>query len=174
MLKNAYHLALFALLWATASAQTTWGGLRFGMSEQQVKAALGRRALRDKDGALVVKNINLHGFHGDAAFGFSETSKRLEVIVIMLFPRDCVDAQDGHAPDEHQAIERQVAAAFLWKDLSAKYGKPVTSECDHTYDCKAVWQTSSSAILKAHVLGLDDYPIAIMLDYMPKAGLGEL
>jgi len=144
------------------------------MNEQQVKAAIGKRAVRDKDGALVVKDINLRGFHGDAAFAFGESSKRLDLILIVLLPRDCVDAEDKHEPDDHQAIERQVAAEFLWKDLSAKYGRPVTSECGRTYHCTAIWQTAPSAILEARMLGLDDYPFSILLTYMPKAGLGEL
>ncbi len=94
----------------------------------------------------LVRGIHLHGFHGDAQLSFNSKTKKLEAVVLGLDPPD--------------GLTKQLAATMVEADLSAKYGKPVSSHCDHS-TCQSTSQTSPTAIVEMTIIGSEE-PLLIV------------
>jgi len=96
---------------AFAQSVPTWGGLRFGMSEAQVRSALGPKMRKVDPGpenqpiaesshkfnAGVVRETSVKGFDGEATLLFDKTSKKLSMISLMLKPQKDISDQDKAA-----------------------------------------------------------------------------
>jgi hypothetical protein len=115
----------------TLSAQTvpTWGGLRFGMTEAQVRLVLGTKMLKPDPGpenqpadqssrdfvAGVIRESSIKGFDGKASLLFDKSSKKLSMVTLMLAPQKDISDQD-----------KATAYSRLRDDLVKKYGPPVS------------------------------------------------
>jgi hypothetical protein len=116
-------LAAFGTLCAQNVA--TWGGLRFGMTEEQVRSALGPKMRKVDPGpenqpidesshkfiSGVVRETSVKGFDGEANLLFNKTSKKLSMISLMLKPQKDISDQD-----------KADAYSRLRDDLVKKYG----------------------------------------------------
>jgi hypothetical protein len=86
---------LLLALFTSATAQTTWGGLRFGMTESEAKAALKTRSVRDVHknpdsqpagddhsvyAAFEISDVAVNDFRGQASLLFSAETKRLQQV----------------------------------------------------------------------------------------------
>src|SRR6478752_4889335 len=86
-----FSVRVAVLLWSVcfgAPAQTTWAGLKFGMTEQEARSALKGRAIVDSRhdhhssnqdiyAPFKVKDVNVSGVSGNAEVFFSSSTKRL-------------------------------------------------------------------------------------------------
>ena len=118
---------------STMSAQgvPTWGGLRFGMTEAQVRSVLGGKMLKPGPGpenqpadksshdfvAGEVRELSVKGFEGNATLLFNKSSKKLSMVTLMLTPQKESGDQD-----------KVFAYSRLREDLVKKYGSPVSVE----------------------------------------------
>jgi hypothetical protein len=136
---SAANVFLLLLAFASATfAQSTWGGLRFGMTEAEARTTLNGRNIRPTPADEKLESGTLvNPFIVDATFGstsgyatpaFSKTTKRL-VQVNLTFELDSV---------EH-----------LISQLSVKYGNPIKAyKCDSAAQdfCSATWKTANQGI----------------------------
>ncbi len=175
--RRAPLLATAVLLCATAVSQTiTWGGLRFGMTENEAKSLLKERATRptpeetaaDRPSpgttrvnytAWIVRGISLHQYHGTASLAFGFKTKKLEAVYLMLDP-----------PEE--AVAGVVGWTAIKDELSAKYNQPVASHCGSD-TCEFTWQTSSAGIVKMDILGTET-PVFLSIVYESKSSIKDL
>jgi hypothetical protein len=118
----------------TVSAQVqqgapTWGGLRFGMTEAQVRSILGAKMLKPEPGpenqpldtssydAGRVVELSVDGFEGNASLIFNKGSKRLSTVTLWLTPKKDLSNRD-----------KVIAYGRLCNDLVKKYGSPVSTQ----------------------------------------------
>jgi hypothetical protein len=143
-------------LCAIASAQTTWGGLRFGMTETEARAGLKNRVVKDvhKDqdaqpagddhlvyAAFQVMGVAVNDFKGSATLLFSSANKRLEQVNVYLE----VKGTDANI---------ELASMSLVRELSQKYGKPVVDvSCDDLMMCEGTWRSRGQAIQLMSIAG---------------------
>lgn len=137
---------LVGLLLATITfAQQTWSGLRFGMSQAEVRAALKEKwsaplpedklspGTRFVLGGLV-RGIEVDGLSGDASLLFCDDGKRLCEVTIVLNPRK-------DKPDMDVQYE------FLRADLAKKYGAPISgARCPADSSCDTIFRSEGQAI----------------------------
>jgi hypothetical protein len=125
------RFGLILAAFGTLSAQNvaTWGGLRFGMTEAQVRSTLGPKMRKVDPGpenqpidesshkfnAGVVRETSVKGFDGEATLLFDKTSKKLSMISLMLKPQK--DISDQGKADAYSRLR---------DDLVKKYGPPVS------------------------------------------------
>jgi hypothetical protein len=124
-------LVLAAIGTVSAQAQQgapTWGGLRFGMTEIQVRSVLGTKMLKPEPGpenqpldtssydAGRVVELSVKGFEGHASLIFDKGSKRLSIVTLWLTPKKDLSNQD-----------KVLAYWRLCDDLVKKYGSPVST-----------------------------------------------
>jgi hypothetical protein len=156
MLSVMRKLTLALMILSVAlSAQETWDGLRFGMTEAEVKAVLGARAVKPKTDELkgksnryegfIVNDLKIGEFHGSADLKFDRATKRLLAIFI-------VTTQD----EQRSQSDLLADARFLYEDYLKKYGKPVRIDgCATREGCAlpyaAVWRDKWQSIT-LHIL----------------------
>lgn len=131
-------------------AQTTWGGLTFGMTELQAKKALAGRALRTSDADRQPQDktsyspfyveITLLGSKGEANIVFTRATKRL-CQVYTVFKR----------PFDINRFERE---------LRAKYGEPASME-EGGQMLTMVWKANNQRISAIFT------PLFIVINYRP-------
>jgi hypothetical protein len=125
------RLALILAAIGTMSAQgvPTWGGLRFGMTEAQVRSVLGAKMVKVGPGpenqpidelshdfiAGEVRELSVKGFEGRASLLFDKSSKRLSVVTLLLEPLKSISDQ-----------AKINAYSQFSDDLVKKYGPPVS------------------------------------------------
>jgi hypothetical protein len=164
-MKTIEATVLLVLLCTSAGAQTTWGGLRFGMTEAQARAGLKTRVVKDvhKDpdaqpadqdssvyAGFQVTSVAVNDFKGSATLLFSTTNKRLEQVNVNL---------------EVKGTEAYIklAGMSLVRELSQKYGKPVVDfSCDDLMMCEGTWRSSGQAIQLMIIAGH-----SVLISYVP-------
>lgn len=152
----------------------TWGDLRFGMTELQVRTALKARAFRptdpnkfkeqpiDKSYGLfaggTVPETSVKGFDGQATILFEKTSKKLALINLMLTPTESTDA------------DKSFAYTYLKESLLKKYGRPISSsgcgEASGLHECKMLFRTGGQSI-DALIDIADQVPLFAFITYAP-------
>jgi len=113
---------LSAVLLATCgsvSGQSTWSGLRFGMTEAETRVALKNRTVQDVHSdpneqpkghemytALKVTDVAVNGVNGEAVLMFSARTKRLAEVD----PRQC----ESMIEQDNAALELMHRFADIW------------------------------------------------------------
>jgi hypothetical protein len=146
--------------------QTTWGGLRFGMSEAEVKAAMKGRVETTGNAPgtqgytpLWIKSVNVGPATGIATLSFDLKKKTLQRVWLNLSSRG-ETAFAGLTADE--AASRVVAYEYVSRQLIERYGRPVneTERCPtgdeainhfvreplNTLRCWRLWREPSQTI----------------------------
>ena len=130
-------LVLILAAIGTVSAQSvpTWGDLRFGMTEAQVRSVLGPKMLAPARGPElqpadksspnfiggIVQETSVNGFDGEVNLIFDKGTKKLSLVSLMLTPKRELNNQD-----------KLLAYSRLRGDLVKKYGPPVSVKDDAT------------------------------------------
>jgi hypothetical protein len=127
---------------ATTTAQTgtaTWMGLTFGMTKDQVKAALKAKNIDLKIADTRNNELQATGFlgalDGVATLGFdSPNSTGLQVIVLKFNPQDEVTTAtrgcDAETVTVDAGLEKLVRARMIADQYLERYGKPFHSDGD--------------------------------------------
>ena len=131
MMRHLFLIVLASLL-CSAFGQTTWGGLRFGMTEAQVKAAM--KGQIEPTGAepatpfywpFRIKSAKVGPATGIAELGF-DVKKTLQRVSLDL-------SRYGDLPEitADEQASRVSAYVYVSSQLLEKYGKPVneTGRC---------------------------------------------
>ena len=147
------HLVLFVILSMPAMAQETWGGLRFGMTEQEALIALKGRSVGDikknkgaqpyQDNswyaAFRVTDVVVNELRGSADLRFNSLAKTLQMVAVNL---------EGLA-----YLDRPIRAAStkgIEQSLAQKYGTPKQErKCGPVGGaiyCTTVWENASQEI----------------------------
>ena len=138
ILKGPMRLVLILAAIGTLSAAQsvpTWGDLRFGMTEAQVRSVLGPKMLAPTPGPEhqpadksshnfiggIVQETSVKGFDGEADLIFDKGTKKLSLVSLMLTPKRELSNQ-----------EKLLAYSRLRDDLVKKYGPPVSVKDDAT------------------------------------------
>ena len=150
-------LLLLLIACSYASAQETWQGLRFGMSEADAQKAY-RGTLRSAAGSDLLKALEdvdqkLEGMSAHAVLLFDKKTDALQQII--------VNAQKpfaGETNPTNAAGSSLAAINLLHRDLAEKYGTPITEdgECNLTaamivrnpthFSCKKIWKSGGQTI----------------------------
>jgi hypothetical protein len=151
----------------SAAAQTTWRGLRFGMTEAEARTQLGNDAKRPSGlgaesnsksevytGWLV--SLELQHIPGEARIGFDKKAHRCAGIYIELDPTKIIDG-----------IEKQVSVKLLLESLENKYGHPFRIE-DGVQGSKTITWRTSDQIVEYHCISVEGVPHLIIIRYEPK------
>src|ERR1035438_7949976 len=121
---------------STGLGAPTWNGLRFGMTELEVKQVLKSRAVRPSEDEKsldkklyvpwVVHSVSVEGLSGTATVFLSSKSRRLCQIMIDLAP-----------PSDMSSYAVSLRLESLRETLSKKYGHPfLGGDCAETNNCK--------------------------------------
>lgn len=110
--------------------QATWGGLRFGMTEAQVKAVLKGRVIPTTGGSpgtqeytpLKIPSVTAGGAKGLGELSFNVRQKTLERIWLD-FSR--YDEKSSGGPSDDESATRITTYGYISRSLLEKYGKPV-------------------------------------------------
>lgn len=124
------HSALFLLLFAVPLiAQTTWGGLKFGMTEAEVSSVMKDQIEATGFGPgtqfyapFKIKSVTVGPATGVGTLRFDVKKKTLQGVWLDLYPE--------HDPAVHklstsEAGSRVVVYDYVAKQLLEKYGRPV-------------------------------------------------
>jgi hypothetical protein len=143
----------------------TWNGLRFGITELEVKQVLKSRAVRPSENEKpvdsknfyvpwVVRSVEVDGFSGTATIFLGTTSRRLSGVRIELTP-----------PSDMSSYALDLRLENLRDDLSKKYGRPfLQNDCveKETMTCKTTWKDKGQTVDLIVFLGK-----SISLLYLP-------
>ena len=159
------RLALILAAIGTMSAQgvPTWGGLRFGMTEAQVRSILGTKMLKPEPGpehqpldksshnfvSALVRELSVNGFEGKASLLFDKSSKKLSMVTLMLTPQ-----KESSDQDKASAYSR------LRDDLVKKYGSPVSVEENTT-----IFRSGGQSIDVFATLSSNGVPLSVYIAY---------
>jgi len=154
-------LALFPAL---AFSQPTWNGLRFGMSELEVKQVLRARAMPPSASekftnehlhtyiGLVVHSFTIEDLVGTASLCFDIKTKKLASVGITLNPPPGVDSY---------AVKLRIKD--LRQDFIEKYGLPLLEPECSDLSCEIIWKNGGQTI---RMLVLNPTGVVI-LSYQP-------
>jgi hypothetical protein len=183
---HLYHITtLAACMTATTVcyAQETWGGLRFGMTEIQVRSALKSRKLKllgleeqpstkSLYSIVAVRETSVEGFDGSAIPLFDKTSRRLSKIDLLL------------KLENTDSINKALAYTSLKESLVKKYGAPASSTgCEKAdadaalviYSCTMLFRSSGQSVsMTATISVTEGIPLFIGVFYAPIAGVKGL
>jgi hypothetical protein len=152
------------------NAQTTWNGLRFRMTESEVKQALKSRAVRPSARVKTenetkeyvgweVHDLELEQMRGFAIILFDAVSHRLSGVVVYVKDPD----MDVHAlafpdEDEHASIFA-MRLQSLRDEISKKYGHPFLHSCPTLQSCKTTWRD------KQQIVDMDIMAGSVLIHY---------
>lgn len=161
-------LLILTLLGSLASSQTTWKGLRFGMSEDEVRKTYeGPLQPSDQDGeymGLGDTSQRLEGMPMSVHLVFSGVPKKLAWISLLVNKPFADQAGD-------LASVSRVKIKMLEQHLVEKYGKPIREgkECQSPYgasSCDMMWKADEQNVL-FHWVFFDRCLQSLTLTYKP-------
>lgn len=171
-MRKAFVLS-FALFSGTLllPAQQTWNGLRFGMTEAEVKIALkgtmipaGPKDQPDEPMDFYyggrVENLTLEGLPGGAGLAFNKKSKKLVFVLVTFIPK--------------KLQEQSPTVGRIRDDFVKKYGSPALSRgfgpegCDERISdsCHLIFHNAGQSI-DVHFLTADEDLIGVEVQYEP-------
>jgi hypothetical protein len=173
-------LLLLLLLNLSAFAQDTWGGLRFGMSEDEVRKAHQGSLRKMSEGEVSDMYTERYQEEAKSKYILEDANQTLEKTPAQL--------RLIFSKDQRTLLEVNVTAKgnsptviyLLNRDLIEKYGRPVTEEgeCNatlssgpgRTFSCLRTWK-SEGQIVKIHWYFLEGRASVFLTYALPPKGI---
>jgi hypothetical protein len=140
-------IVIFALCLVVeaSNAQTTWKGLKFGMTEEEVRkvfsSTLDKENLAKGRYALLNRSQNLFDTRATAKFYFSADGKLDMISVFMLDPF-------ANDPNPNQAEAKTIEIIETAnKELTGKYGNPLSVEGDCAVTVESVMSSPTGILI---------------------------
>ena len=184
-------LALAVLAVPQTEGQATWGGLRFGMTPEEVKAVLGDRAKAgspSKDAppdelTLEVSSVKVGDVAGTGRLIFAGSPSRLKQVSL-----DFTRAGEGHLAHGYTVSEQLKTVQVVSDQLVEKYGKPtiekgtwpsskeltqqLVSQSMRGLEAERMWKTSGQIIKEWLRVLLDS--VFLIVSYKPVDAESEI
>jgi hypothetical protein len=159
-------LAIALCMTSLATAQTTWRGLRFGMTEAEARIALNAVRQPSKGGDKpkepgVSVIVQIETIPGIAILSFDAKTKGLCRIFIQLDPKDL-----------SSDIDKRVSESAIITSLENKYGEPFRT-VDNPLTRRITWRPKDQVIVYDAIM-LDGLPLLITISYEPLSAIKDL